>query len=860
LANEKLNQLLNLKVQMGLKETELKKLFCLCIHGHFYQPPRDNPFLEIIETQKSAAPYHDWNERITRECYGPNARSRLLGDKGRIIKLINNYSYMSFDFGPTLLSWLEESHPWTYSQVLAADKEGQKKYNGHGNALAHVYNHMIMPLATYRDKLTQIRWGLSDFRHRFGREAEGMWLAETAVDMETLDLMAGEGIKFTILAPDQAMAIRNIDSKRLPSGDTFTKDPLRSGEWSDVKGGRIDPSRPYRVFLNKKANKYIDVFFYDGPLSRAIAYEQVLISGEGLLGRVKNILEHHNEGPRILSIATDGESYGHHFKFGEMALSWLFDRVERDGQIKLVNYGYFLELSPPQQEVRIIEKSSWSCAHGVERWRSDCGCNVGGKKEWNQKWREPLRDGLNWLSGELAAIFEKRARRLLKDPWQARDDYISVLLDDSMTDSFLDRHAAKPLNQDENTEVLCLLESQRMALYMFTSCGWFFDDISGIETIQILMYASRAVELIRRSSPNDLEKVLLKFLSRAQSNDPVLKDGAEIYDVFIKQAKITPSRITAHYAITSLLENFSPDAVPFLKLISLLHRNVYKVNGIKAILGQVQVIEKRTKKQIKKAFLSLRGNEHEFSCVTGTLSDAYYELINNEIAASLSESTENIITTFSMAAQNVEYFNFNDLIIDVRRHIEKSIGYSLYSQIADLINQKKEHLEEFVNVLHSVKEDLPSYLTKIYGIYIFEKFSQLLLNRDDDNPIDFKNFIRMIDYFQPEDTVNEKKHDYKTQPFLNDIIKDPAYKEKAQDFLTKNVNSFADSLNPLSMKNIINVLNFMKSIGVELDLWECQNTFYDIFTSINWLKKDNLQLKQNFLELGQLLGFLIEEK
>jgi alpha-amylase/alpha-mannosidase (GH57 family) len=843
---------------MGLKDTEHKKLFCLCIHGHFYQPPRDNPFLEIIELQKSAAPYHDWNERITRECYGPNARARLLDDKGRIIRLINNYSYMSFDFGPTLLSWLEQSHPWIYSQIIAADNEGQKRYNGHGNALAHVFNHIIMPLATYRDKLTQIRWGMSDFSHRFGRKAEGMWLAETAVDMETLDLMADEGVKFTILSPDQAMAVKNIDTGLISSGNVITRDhPKTRGEWIDVKGGRIDPSRPYRIFLNKKNNKYIDIFFYDGPLSRAIAYEQVLISGEGLLGRVKSILEHHKEGPRILSIATDGESYGHHFKFGEMALSWLFDRIEKEGQIKPVNFGYFLELSPPQQEVRIIENSSWSCAHGVGRWRSDCGCNVGGKPEWNQKWRAPLRDGLNWLSGEISAIFDNRASRLLRDPWVARDDYINILPDDSDTNSFFNRHVMKPLSQDEKTEVLCLLESQRMALYMFTSCGWFFDDISGIETIQILMYASRAIELIRRSSPNDLEKVLLDFLVRAKSNDTEFKDGAEIYNVFVKQAKMTPSRIAAHYAIITLLEDIKPGNIPVLKLVSLLRKNVYKVNGIKAMLGEVQVTEKRTNKQMKKAFLSLRSDQ-EFSCVVGTITDTDYELINNEIALSISESSENMITTFSMGAQNVEYFNFSDLSIDARKDILMTIGSSLYNQIADSINQKKENLDELANILHSVKEPLPFYLNSIYGIYISEKFSRILLSRSDGNSIDFNKFLNMTGYFKYNGEILGKKHDA-TQASFNDISKDPIYREKAQDFLVENIKPFGDYLNPLLIKNIINFLIFIKSIGIQLDIWEFQNIFYDTFTKINRTNKDYLLLKPCLLELGQLLGFLIEE-
>jgi alpha-amylase/alpha-mannosidase (GH57 family) len=844
---------------MSLKDTELKKLFCLCIHGHFYQPPRDNPSLEIIEIQKSAAPFHDWNERITRECYGPNTRARLHGFNGRITRLINNYAYMSFDFGPTLLSWLEDAYPWVYSQILAADKEGQKRYHGHGNAIAHVYNHIIMPLASRRDKLTQIRWGMADFRHRFGRESEGMWLAETAVDMESLELMVDEGIKFTILSPDQALAVRPIDAGRGSSGDVIKDPSQRAGGWNDVKGGRIDPSRPYRVFLNKKANKYIDVFFYDGPLSRAIAYEQVLASGEALMGRIKGILEHHKEGPRILSIATDGESYGHHFKFGEMALSWLFDRMEREGQIKLVNFGYFLELSPPQQEVRIIDKSSWSCAHGVERWRSDCGCNVGGKKEWNQKWREPLRNGMDWLSRELSIIFEYRAGRLLKNPWDARNEYITILLNDSDAAAFLSRHSIRPLNQEEKTEAFCLLESQRMALYMFTSCGWFFDDISGIESIQILLYAARAIELIRRTSPNDLEKGLLDFLAHAESNDPAFKNGATIYKTMVSPAKITPSRTVAHFGIISLLDGINSDRFPLVKMVQPLRRNNHKINGIKAILGEVLVIEKRTEKQTGKTFLAIRGNDQSFSCVTGIVAASDYELINNEIAASLSESSESLITIFSMSAQDVQYFTLADLIADVRHDVIKSMADTLYDKIAASMYAEKEMLEEFVGILHSINESPPSRLNNVFGIFISGKFSDLLSGRSGDKLIDFNKFLDFVNHFLSE-TGSSSENTNGMQALFLETMKEPVYKLMAQDFLLKNLNQFAESGNYITLQNVINFLKFIDPLGIRLDLWECQNIFYDTYMGSDWMKKDNLQLRPAFLELGLLLGFLIEEK
>jgi len=844
---------------MILKDSQINKYFCLCIHGHFYQPPRENPLLEIIELQKSASPYHDWNERITRECYGPNTRGRLHGDKGRITKLINNYAYMSFDFGPTLLSWLEVSHPWIYSQILAADKTGQKRYNGHGNALAQVYNHIIMPLASFRDKLTQIRWGLADFRHRFGRDAEGMWLAETAVDTETLELMADEGIKFTILSPSQALATRPIDVKHGASRDIISKDSEKHGEWMDVTGGRIDPTRPYRVFLNKQCNKYIDVFFYDGPLSRSIAYEKILSSGGGLLGRINNIFENHKDGPRILSIATDGESYGHHFKFGEMALSWIFDHIENEGKIRLINFGSFLELFPPQHEVKIVEKSSWSCAHGVERWRSDCGCNVNGIREWNQKWRAPLRKGLEWLSKELSMLFENRAGRLLKNPWDARDDYINTILNDLETSSFLQRHSIMPLKEDEKTEVICLMESQRMALYMFTSCGWFFDDISGIESIQILMYASRAIDLVRRSSPNDLEKGLMDFLARAESNDPAYVNGARIYEIMVKPLKITPSLAAAHYAVMSLVGGVNPDRNPFSKIVLPLRQNQYDKGGIKASLGEVKVIEKRTGKKTERRFLAVSAKGQEVNCVIGSVSTPDYELLKDGIAGSVSESPETLITVFSMMAQDVQYFTLGDLIPDIRLSVIDALANSFYSRIKLSLDADKGLLEEFLNVLYLIKEPPPSFLNNIFRLLFAENFSDLLAGDNDEEQIDFKKFLSPLDLFQ----TNSRQiilEDKKIPSFLKEIMTEPAFKKRAEDFLLKNMNSFAESKKIVIIKNMINFLTLTISQGIELDLWECQNIFHDFYKGSGFTKNDNPQMFSILTELGSLLGFLIEDK
>ncbi|MFC1770221.1 DUF3536 domain-containing protein, partial [Nitrospirota bacterium] len=431
----------------------------LCIHGHFYQPPRENPWLEAIEVQDGAYPYHDWNERINSECYAPNALSRMLDDEGRIRKIISNYARISFDMGPTLLSWMQAHAPNTYELILEADKVSTRMHGGHGSAMAQCYNHLIMPLANKRDKITQSIWGIKDFRHRFGRNPEGVWLPETAVDLETLGILAGEGIRFTVLDQHQARKV-------------ITKE----GNAVDVSGGRIDPKHPYRCIL--PGGKEMAIFFYDGSISQAVAFEGLLKSGDQFRARLLSGYAEKQEGPQLMHIATDGESYGHHHRFGDMAMSYALTTIEENELARLTNYGEYLELHPPTEQVEIVENTSWSCAHGIERWRSDCGCSSGFHPHWNQQWREHLRDSLDWLRDEVSPQYEKTASAFFKDPWAARDDYISVMLDHGNLSDFLTRHTDGSTEFEHMPDAIGLLELQRNAMLMYTSCGWFFDDIS----------------------------------------------------------------------------------------------------------------------------------------------------------------------------------------------------------------------------------------------------------------------------------------------------------------------------------------------------------------------------------------------
>jgi hypothetical protein len=518
----------------------------ICIHGHFYQPPRENPWLEAIEPQDEAAPYHDWNERINAECYAPNTASRILDDRDRIVDIVNNYGRISFDFGPTLLSWLEDKAPEVYRAVLDADRESRERFGGHGSAMAQAYNHVILPLASREDKEIQVAWGIRDFEHRFGRKPEGMWLPETAVDVETLEALAARDVRFTVLAPSQAARVRAVGER----------------DWKDVSGARVDPTIPYLQRL--PSGRSIALFFYDGPASRAVAFERLLHRGENLARKLASIA-HEDGRTRLAHIATDGETYGHHHPHGDMALAFALRAVETQALGTLTNYGDFLERSPPEHEVEILERTSWSCAHGVERWRSNCGCRTGGSPGWNQEWRAPLRESLDWLELRLAPHLRRAEAAIFAQPAHAVLDYVELILDRSVdnVERFLGARARSPLTSEERVRALKLLELERQLQLMYTSCGWFFNDVSGIETVQVLRYSGRAVQLARDLFPAEtepIEREFLELLGRAKSNRPEMGSAREIYERNVKPNQATFESLAAHYAISGLFEPYPEKA------------------------------------------------------------------------------------------------------------------------------------------------------------------------------------------------------------------------------------------------------------------------------------------------------------
>ncbi|MEN8614643.1 DUF3536 domain-containing protein [Dehalogenimonas sp. THU2] len=511
----------------------------LCIHGHFYQPPRENPWLEAVEIEKTAAPYHDWNERITDECYAANMAARILNGNNEITSIINNFGHLSFNFGPTLLNWLESSQPEVHAAIIQSDADNVAAFRGHGPAIAQGYNHIIMPLANRRDKETQVVWGIGDFHRRFGRDPEGMWLPETAVDPETLDIMSDRGIKYVILAPQQAGRIK-----------------APGGQWHKPEAG-IDTTQAYRCPL--PSGNHISIIFYHQALSHDIAFSDLLKSGDTLVERISSAFTHHEQ-PQLVTIATDGETYGHHHRFGEMALAYAFNKLEEVG-IRITNIGEYLELHPPATDVEIIENTAWSCAHGIERWRSGCCCSTGSHPGWNQDWRVPLREAMDHLRDSLAPVFESEAKTLLTDPWAARNDYHSVIADRTSAniETFLSHWASRTLSDAEKSRALKHLEIQRFMMAAYTSCGWFFDDIGNLESILVLKQAGRALQLAGDLHIKTPEETFLNILEKARSNVPSIGTGRDVFERQVRPLVTDPARVVAHFALSSFFEEYGTE-------------------------------------------------------------------------------------------------------------------------------------------------------------------------------------------------------------------------------------------------------------------------------------------------------------
>ncbi|MFZ9737037.1 MAG: DUF3536 domain-containing protein [Prochlorotrichaceae cyanobacterium] len=708
----------------------------VAIHGHFYQPPRENPYLESVERQAGAAPFHDWNERIYWECYRPNAFARVLAESGKVLAIVNNFEYLSFNVGPTLLNWLERYDSKVYEQILEGDRRSVERCNGHGNAIAQAYNHVILPLANERDKQTQIRWGIADFRQRFQRDPEGLWLPETAVDQETLRILVQEGIRFVILSPSQAQRCRPLPTPSYPRP-----------EWLAVGGGQIDPTRPYRCFLDPAApvdpamprempefqaeslnngqnqplpdqRSFIDIFFFDGPISRDLGFGDLLGSSQQLADRINLAIKGDHRPAQIIGLATDGETFGHHKIGGEKCLAYAFLHTFPERNWIITNYAHYLSENPPLWEVELKPVTAWSCSHGVDRWQADCGC--GRSEGTHQRWRKPLRQSLDWLRDELVEIFEQEGERLFRDPWKARDDYITVLTNGeiphrhpSIVETFLQQHQHQDMKPEDQVDALRLLEMQRHALLMYTSCGWFFDELSRPEGVQILCYAARALKLAGEVTGKSLEADFIEHLATIPSNVDSLNNGAMVYQRLVERDFISPEHVAAHYAISSLFSDrvgiampdppvpslsalVSADLLPTLQQQRLYCYTVYtedhqlqRLGSLTLGVGQIRLVSDLTWETVHLVFAVLHLGAWDFHCCIQPFAGrlAYAELKRSLFEVLEEGSAAQSILVMNQLFRDAVTFSLQDLFTEERHRLMHHLTEDVINNLNQLYTQ-----------------------------------------------------------------------------------------------------------------------------------------------------------------------------
>jgi len=787
------------------------KPICICIHGHFYQPPRENAWIDDIEQQESAYPFHDWNERIYHECYRPNSRSRIFNDRGQITGIVNNFERISFNIGPTLMSWLEMKHPNTYKRILKADQVSCRAHHGHGNALAQVYNHMILPLANRRDKVTQVRWGLADFKKRFGREAEGMWLAETAVNDETLEVLAAEGVRFTVLAPHQAEAFRVIDSAE------------KKTHWQDVPHGSIDPRRPYRYFIKKDPARYVDIFFYDGPISKSVAFDDVLKDAKHWMTRLESAVRSGDTEPQLIHIAADGETFGHHKRWGDQALAYLlFHEAEARGY-RIVNYGEFLAENVPAYEVRLKagengEGTSWSCAHGMRRWKQHCGCRGDGPADWRQDWRKPLRESLDRLRDQLAEHYEKSCKRLLKDPWQARDEYIQVVLDrsENQVQDFMDTYASKKMTPQDVSLCLKLLELQRYAMLMYTSCGWFFTELSGIETVQIMQYAARACQLALQTDGPALEADFLDHLADAKSNVPALKDGRGVYEKLVRPRVASIHHMVGYYAIGAIFENYYPQADAldlYCFQLYVVHRRKEVFGNLIVHIGRVKVRSRITREESDCVFTAVQIGLYDFRCSMKPFQDS---LDYEKLEASIFEGLHGLhLFDFLKKMDDLfgeSSFGLKDLLLEDRLKTVSILTQSQIQKVSRFYERIYEENRPIHAIYSNVNLPVPEEFRYAAEHVLSHRLNELIRGWFEQG----FSLRKALPIFQLMETAQSYRVHLNTRETALFMA----------DELVRRIREFAVKLDPKLIRDCVNIHKVARQLGLELD---CQAGQDDIF-------------------------------
>lgn len=771
----------------------------LTIHGHFYQPPRENPWLEAIELQDSALPFHDWNERINKECYNPNSVSKIVDSRNRILDVVNNYEHMSYNFGPTLLSWMEQFAPLTYERIIKADIESIPEHNGHGNALAQVYNHIIMPLANEEDKQTQVKWGIRDFEYRFGRKPEGMWLAETAVDDDTLRVLEENGIKFTILSPYQAAKFRKKGEK----------------EWTDVSWGNIDPARSYRYYIKSAPGKYIDLFFYDGAISRSVAFDELLKDGNKFSKRLKEGVSECRDYPQLINIATDGESYGHHTKFGDMALAYVLKIKAKDEGFTITNYGEYLEKYRSDCEVDIKQASSWSCFHGVGRWKEDCGCSTGGHPGWNQKWRKPLRDALDYLRDELVNIYEEHGKKYFNnDVWEVRNKYVDVILDrgDMNVRKFQQENFLPNLSDEDKVRAMELLEIQRQSMLMYTSCGWFFSEISGIETVQIMKYAARAMQLAAKFTDKNIEEHFLNILAEAKSNIPEHGTGKDIFERFVKPSIVTAKQIASLWALSSLYQDFEDEEDVYCYTITKkAYKKVHKGTST-FIIGHIEVQSKITLQKSNLIFALMQYSGGDFHCAIKEYSDeAEFNKIKTELIKTYLMNTLTEIIRALDEYFGKEYFTLKDIFIEERRKILQILLKGKLEKFAQTYQEMYDDGKGAIYNLQGLGLKIPDEFKISAGYALSHKFNDIVAHSG--------GFLENDLIQQAMDINFEAK---KMDVTLDKKPSNAIFSKK----ILQNMNRLVHSFEIQQADVLLEIFDTIEKLELQVDISEAQNIYF----------------------------------
>jgi alpha-amylase/alpha-mannosidase (GH57 family) len=804
----------------------------VCIHGHFYQPPRENPWLEDVELQDSAYPFHDWNMRITEECYRQNAASRILGADKKIINIVNNYSNISFNFGPTLLSWLATHEPNVYDSILDADEKSRNVFSGHGSAMAQAYNHIILPLANNRDKHTQVIWGIRYFEQHFKREPEGMWLPETAANTETLEVLAEHHIKFTVLAPHQAHQVRR----------------LAGGQWTEVTEENLDTTMPYLCHL--PSGKSIVIFFYNGSIANDVAYGGLLHDGKEFAERLTDSFRDNGHPAQLAHIATDGESFGHHHRYGDMALAYCLHYIRTNHLAKVTVYGEYLEKFPPSDEVRISENTSWSCSHGVERWKNNCGCSYDKSLSGRQPWRQPLRKSMDFLRDKLSDVYEKNLSQYCPDPWQVRNDYIQIINDESDENriNFIEKVTHKELEQQDIVSFLKLTEMQRMSLLMYTSDGWFFDNIYSIEAIQLMLYAARAMQLYKEITGIDLFEDFKAILRDAPTNNPELSDGRDVFNKYINPAGIDLYRVGAHFALMSVFSE-SPDTEQEIYCYSANLKNYKNIKAGSQTLatGSALIKSHIVQEQASVDFATLHmGGHNLFTALNPPLSTKAFQQMHKDLEKAFYRGDTNEV----MRQMNLR-FGINYSIWHLFRDVQRRMVYELLRDTWEEVELSFRHIYEenypIMLMLRSMNMNLPKALAAPAEFILNQELCQVIEAEDMDiNRLkEYTEEVKRLSLQLDKETIR-----YEASAKINNLME-----------------RFEQSRGDIKLLSTIeSALKILIGIVPDMDLQSAQNLFFTVAKEKYPEMKTKASTKQEnaarWIELFELiaehLGLVVE--